>query len=650
MGKSKLSVDLDWDAVDPPEAADIYRARVRARVRWGLAFVALLLLVWAGFMGWGWYQWTRSDAYQAERIYAQVPGLLDELEGMDSVNRWLAVAAIAHDPRLARARALAIKEPYHRLRALGRLSAALSRTVNIPEATVTRRELAEAARVLEASVAEIADPGRRAEAIKAIALAFCEAGMFEESLAVARRAGAAADGTTDRASLGPAWSRLAVELAKRGQSESAIALACDVNDPAMRLKALTEIAACPFAWGDSAREAARRALASAEQETDATRRRHALGEAATALAAVGMMEEARATAMRIEPKRARCDAFLAMLETRAIRVQPARADEAAIWARETAQELHEPEQRWAVLVRLARLLIVYQRMEQARETAMLLEQATDDLPVDAARRLGTATTVASILADAGVVDQAREAGYAAQEAARRISGPGARSAAMGAAARVLARAGDPGRARQTAILARDTAMRIEDPRIRDAALRTLCLAIASGDFGLELTQAFALQITDPENRYEALEAFLIVAIEAKKSDEAGPLAELARDAAARIGNPDTRSKDLLAVARAQLQLGLLDEAARTAKSITNPVSHSAASRAVARLLARKRRFREGREAAEACDQPVDRLEAFTTIIIEMTKAPKSIRASALHELEEPQGAPVSHVFPPRPAR
>ena len=62
---------------------------------------------------------------RSERIYAQVPALLDELEGMDSVNRWLAVAAIADDPRQARARALAIKEPYHRLRALGRLAATL---------------------------------------------------------------------------------------------------------------------------------------------------------------------------------------------------------------------------------------------------------------------------------------------------------------------------------------------------------------------------------------------------------------------------------------------------------------------------------------------------------------------------------------------
>ena len=296
----------------------------------------------------------------------------------------------------------------------------------MPEATVTRRELADAARVLEASVTEIGDPGRRAEAIKAIALALCDAGMFDESLAVARRAGAAAGGTTDRASFGPVWSRLAVELATRGQAEPAIALACEVDDPAIRLKALTEIAASlgRACRQDPAREAARRALALAEQETDATKRRQALGEAATALAAVGMMEEAKATAMRIEPKRARCDAFLAMLETCAKRGQPARADEAAIGAREAAQELHEPEQRWAVLVRLARLLIVYQRMEQAREAAMLVADAAADLPLDATRRLGTATTVASLLADAGVADQAREAAYAAQDAARRVSGPG----------------------------------------------------------------------------------------------------------------------------------------------------------------------------------------------------------------------------------
>jgi hypothetical protein len=289
-------------------------------------------------------------------------------------------------------------------------------------------------------------------------------------------------------------------------------------------------------------------------------------------------------------------------------------------------------------------------MEQAREAALLLQEAAADLPVDAARRLGTSTTVASILADAGVVDQAREAGYAAQEAARRVSGPGARSAALGAAARVLARAGDPGRARETAILARGTAIRIEDTRMRDTALRTLCLTMARGDFGLELTQDFALHIVDPENRCEALQAFLIAAIDAGRTDEAGPLAGLARYSASRIENPLARSNVLLAVARAQIQLDLPDEAAQTAKLITNPVSHSAACRAVARLLARKRRFREAREVAEACDQPADRLEAFSTIIIELTKRPKSLLSGALSELEEPRGGPDSLVPPSQPAQ
>ena len=363
-----------------------------------------------------------------------------------------------------------------------------------------------------------------------------------------------------------------------------------------------------------------------------------------------MMQEAKAAAMRIEPMRARCDAFLAMLETCAKRRQRARADEAAVGAREAALELHEPEPRWAVLVRLTRLLIVYQRMEQAREAAMLVADAAADLPLDATRRLGTATTVATLLADAGVDVQAREAGYAAQDAAQRISGPGARSAALGAAARVLARAGDPARAREAAILARDTAMRLEDPRMRDTALRTLCLAMAPGGFTVELIQDFALQIADPEIRYEALQAFLIAAIEAKNPDEAGRLAGLACDAAARIENPLARSNALLTVTRAQVQLDLSDEAAQTAKSITNPVSHSTACRAVARSLARKHRFREARQAAEACDQPVDRLEAFSTIVIEMKKAPKSPRSGALHELEEPRGGPDFLGVPAQPAR
>jgi hypothetical protein len=53
---------------------------------------------------------------------------------------------------------------------------------------------------------------------------------------------------------------------------------------------------------------------------------------------------------------------------------------------------------------------------------------------------------------------------------------------------------------------------------------------------------------------------------------------------------------------------------------------------IAKVLARKHRFREAREAAEWCEQPQDRLDAYTTILSELTKLSKPQLATILDEL------------------
>ncbi len=73
MDSSQASTDLDRDLAAAPASADNSLVRRRVRVVWLLAVVALLALVPAAFKAWQWYRWTRTDAYQLERILAQAP-------------------------------------------------------------------------------------------------------------------------------------------------------------------------------------------------------------------------------------------------------------------------------------------------------------------------------------------------------------------------------------------------------------------------------------------------------------------------------------------------------------------------------------------------------------------------------------------------
>ena len=68
-------------------------------------------------------------------------------------------------------------------------------------------------------------------------------------------------------------------------------------------------------------------------------------------------------------------------------------------------------------------------------------------------------------------------------------------------------------------------------------------------------------------------------------------------------------------------------------------TRSAALAKVAKALARKHRLREAREVAETCDLPIDRLDAFTTIVGEYTKMSKPELVKLIDELEAQPVAP-----------
>ncbi len=649
---------------------------VLAAGRWRLVagLVVVVVLGVGGFFGWKWFRWTRSDAYQLQRIHAQAPALVDSLEGTESLDRWLAAAALANDWRASLRRAAAIKDPYHRLRALGRLTSTLDRAGLADAAQRTRELTNESARMLESSAARKTDPAQRIEGTRAVALALVDARLFEPALAVIRLAAEDVRGTPAEATLATARGQIAEEFAVLGQAEQALDLAAGIENAEVRRQTLIAVAVRLEKAGlaDRAREAARRALDVAEKETDPVRRWPAISAAAIAMARVGLADDAEAAAARIEPSRFRFDAYVGMVEACAAHHSIDAATHAAEGAREAAFQFRNPEQRWGFLLHLARLLTrpgltgppvapmapgneraqlltIVSLKDIARDVATLAQETATQIPQEPARKLGLAGQLPVILADAGMTAEATEAALSALEAARRVSGPGARAVALATAARSLAKAGQAGRAAEAAILARDTAMGIQDEPSRDRALAGVCVMLGDAGLGLELERTIAQQIQNPEYRYRAFEAFLIPATEANRTDEAAALAELARSAGGRIENPNIRSRAFVTVTRAQLRLRLLDEALSTAGRISDPVSHSLAMLDVARALARAGRLREAREAAEACDNPEHRLAALTTVLIELTRKRRPDLAAALEAIERPEDRVPGPLIDPAPS-
>src|SRR5439155_14374541 len=130
----------------------------RGRSAIGITAVAVLIVIPSSLAAWKWFQWTRTDAYQLQRIEAQASALLPELEGIDATYRWIAVMALRTGGGDASTRAREIRNPYYRIQALSLLTATLAKAGATDEAEGARRQLSEVARVLEESTSNIADP------------------------------------------------------------------------------------------------------------------------------------------------------------------------------------------------------------------------------------------------------------------------------------------------------------------------------------------------------------------------------------------------------------------------------------------------------------------------------------------------------------
>jgi hypothetical protein len=169
--------------------------------------------------------------------------LLPELEGTDAAYRWIAMTALAKDGSEAGIRANAIGNPDHRMQALSVLTATLARAEATAEAASAGRQLAELARVLEESAAKIQDPLQRVTALKTIAKALARAGLSEPARSVARRTSEATLDIPDAGTRSATLRALALEFARCGPADLSQTFAREIDDPQLRSRAMTEVAA-----------------------------------------------------------------------------------------------------------------------------------------------------------------------------------------------------------------------------------------------------------------------------------------------------------------------------------------------------------------------------------------------------------------------
>jgi hypothetical protein len=226
------------------------------RCRWAafLGLIVAFILIAGGLAAWKWWQATRTDSSEVQRIEDHASALLPGLAGTAASCRWIAVLALAKDPGEARIKALEIENPYDRIQALSVLTATLAKAGLDDEAEAAGRQLSEVARVLVESASQIQDPQQRQTALQtiAVALAGAGAGLAAPARAAAQRATDAAIETAQANALESIAKRadhaspavtIAKDLARKHQFRKARAVAESCAQPTDRLDAFTTILA-----------------------------------------------------------------------------------------------------------------------------------------------------------------------------------------------------------------------------------------------------------------------------------------------------------------------------------------------------------------------------------------------------------------------
>ncbi len=624
---------------DPDLLAGVGLRAGRSR-RLTMAVAALFVLVPAGVAGWKWFQWTRTDTYQLQRVEAQASALLPQAEGFDAVDRWIVVTALAHGGDEAGIQASQIKNPYYQIRALSQIAATLAKAGADREAEAAGRELSEVARVLEGSVATLTNPEPRATTLAAIFVALARAGLTEPARAVARRANEEALQISDASTRSRSLLALALTFGEFGLIERSRSIILAIEDPEQRVSAMVELVTVLMRSGhlDQARTIARLAADNAAQVQDEHRRLAASNSAVDCLVQAGLADEALKIALCLkDPVQGGLglhNLARSLLEKRLLDL----ARDTALHLKETAHENERAMGCWSTLRTAAEILARTGPIEQAQQAALEAQRMVFQIEVPPIDQVTCLARTASVLADTRQTKLAEETAQSARKIAQSIEDPGKQSQAWTTLVEPLTRMDAADQAEEAARLAEAAASQIADPNQRAEMLQRLVLALVENGL-IATARGVAGRMPEPRQRHRAFSTIVVVAIDSGSIDQANELVKLAEEAAARIEQPANQFVALSQTAEALLRLDRPDEALRIARMNGNVGYRSAEIAEVAKILARKHRFRDARIVAESCEQPAHRLDAFATFLAESTKLSKPELAKLIDEVQTPATSP-----------
>ncbi|WP_426503598.1 hypothetical protein ACPPVO_39055 [Dactylosporangium sp. McL0621] len=476
----------------------------------------------------------------------------------------------------------------------------------------------------EAMARSMTDPGRRSQALTAVAAVLLKAGDSERSRLLAIDAAAATDPGSDLGQFTRAQMAIAAALLEAGDLSSAEAVARQMTDQFAQVNTLVALAGRHDLA--TARTVALEADSAAFAIADPFQQAMALAAVSTALVRVGERDRAgRALAgaqavleLITEPEPV-MKAFAATAEA-SIRTGQLRR------ARAVANAQLEPYRRALALTALAAAALQAGEAERACTIALSAEVASRVL--DPRRdRAEALTRIASVLLRAGSVGPACLLTAEAEIAARAIVGVDRRAAALTAIALVLARAGDMDHAEAVATEAEAAAGTITSHLIRVQALTAVAVAYVDAD-AVERAEHVVSELIEPYARAEAMCEVAAALVRAGELRRAEDLA-LAAEAAARP-IVDKSRKDLAkaALAVALVRVGAASRGEAVAQAVVDPACRDAAVAEISALMTGAGKFDEAYAAIRLIESGYVRSAAIAQFVPPLISAGELDRASA----------------------
>ncbi len=538
--------------------------------------------------------------------------------------------AAQDDPDLASALALAC----HRDRLADRNA---NVPVSLPAVWATLGQLPRA----EALARSITSPASQASALAQVAQAAAAAGHHREAQAVAALAEATARTIRDPHLQAIALAQVAQALAAatRHQAEQPHST---LSVPDRQARALTEAAQA------LASHPGRPAGRPTQTHSYPGRQVRALAEVAQALAAVGLHQEAEATARWITSRLWQADALAQVAQVQAAAGHHQQAEATAAQAVTAAAQDNDPDYllpgadlRVSIMGKVAQALAAAGRYQHAQAVAMQAETT--------ARAIGDPHSQASALAEAAralaAVGRRQEAEVLAAQAettARTITSRSWQASALTKVLRALAAAGHYQRAEAVA-------RAITDPEWQASALTNVAQALATAGHHQQAqavvmeAEAAARTITAPDWRvFRTLAKVTQALADAGLDQQAQAVAAQAEATARAITDPLAQENALTWVVEALAAADQYGRAEATARTITFSYSRVRALAAVIQALARAGHYQQAEATARTITDPYLQASALTEVAQALAAAGHHQQAKVAAAQAEAAARTVTH--------